>query len=483
MLQVMTNRTIKTSLFPILLCFIVAACTSKTPDVTYDLVISSGRVMDPESGLDAVRSIGIRNGKIENISEGKLEGGTVIDATGLVVSPGFIDLHVHMFNPKQSKETLDLVVLDGVTSALELEVGTGDVEAWYKERAGGQVVNYGVSIGHIPVRMKVMGDSGSFVPSGPGGSVVASEDQIAEMKRLIEKGLDQGGLGVGFGLAYTPAATTTEFETMLKVAVDRGTAAYIHLGEGIEGLKKALTSAEKTGVSLHVVHVNSSGGPATADYLEVIQQARDQGMDVTTEAYPYEAGQTSIQSAFFDDWETWEDDRFSTFQWVETGERLNRESFSRYREQGGVVIIHSRTEAMTLAAIENPLTMIASDGFVEDGKGHPRTSGTNAKVLGQYVREQGIMTLMDALRRMTIEPTRRLETYVPAMKTKGRLTIGADADITIFDPETVMDRSTYTAPTLSPQGIPFVIVNGVPVVNQGELVPGVLPGKAIRVRN
>ena len=464
-------------------CLIVTACTSETSDVKYDLVISAGRVMDPESGLDAIRNIGIRNGKIENISEEKLEGDILIDATGLVVSPGFIDLHVHLFNPKQSKETLDLVALDGVTSALELEVGTGDVESWYSERAGGQIVNYGVSIGHIPVRMKVMGDSGSFVPSGPGGNETASEDQIAEMKRLIEKGLDQGGLGVGFGLAYTPATTTTEFETMLKVADDRGTSAYIHLGEGMDGLKKALASAAKTGVSLHVVHINSSGGPETADYLDAIQQARNQGMDVTTEAYPYEAGQTSIQSAFFDDWETWDEDRFTTFQWVETGERLNRQSFSRYREQGGVVIIHSRTEEMTLAAIENPLTMIASDGFVEDGKGHPRTSGTNAKVLGQYVREQGIMTLMDALRRMTIEPARRLETYVPAMKTKGRLAIGADADITIFDPGTVIDRSTYTEPTLSPEGIPYVMVNGVPVVENGKLVPDVLPGQAIRVRN
>lgn len=462
---------------------LVAACSSETSDLKYDTVILGGRVMDPESGLDAVRNIGIRDGKIESISEDKLEGDILIDASGLVVSPGFIDLHVHMFNPKQSKETLDLMALDGVTSALELEVGTGDVAAWYDERAGGQVVNYGVSIGHIPVRMMVMGDSGDFVPSGPGGSETASEDQIAEMKRLIEKGLDQGGLGVGFGLAYTPAATTPEFETMLNVAVDRGAAAYIHLGEGMDGLLKALASAEKTGVSLHVVHVNSSGGPATADYLEAIQQARDRGMDVTTEAYPYEAGQTSIQSAFFDDWETWEEDRFTTFQWVETGERLNRESFARYREQGGVVIIHSRSEEMTLAAIEHPLTMIASDGFVEDGKGHPRTSGTNAKVLGRYAREQGIMTIMDALRRMTIEPARRLETYVPAMKMKGRLAIGADADITIFDPETVIDRSTYTEPTLSPEGIPYVMVNGVLVVENGKLASDALPGEAIRVVN
>ncbi len=469
------------ALWPIILFLVLVACTPTVSDMKYDMVILDGRVMDPESGLDAVRNIGIRNGKIASISEDKLEGIVLLDANGLVVAPGFIDLHVHMFNPKQSKETLGLMALDGVTSALELEVGTDDIDAWYGERAGGQIINYGVSVGHIPVRMQVMDDSGDFVPSGPGGSEIASQDQILQMKQLIAKGLDQGALGVGFGLAYTPAATTEEFETMLNVAVDRNTAAYIHLGGGMEGLEAALASAAKTGVSLHVVHVNSSGGAATAAYLEAIQQARDNGLDVTTEAYPYEAGQTSIQSAFFEDWETWEDDRFATFQWVETGERLTRETFPKYREKGGVVIVHSRTEEMTLAAIEHPLTMIASDGFVENGKGHPRTSGTNAKVLGRYAREQGIMTLMDALRRMTIAPARRLETYVPAMKSKGRIAVGADADITIFDAETVIDRSTYTEPTLTPNGIPYVLVNGVMVVENGKLVPNELPGQPIRV--
>jgi len=465
----------------IVLCLALVACAPKSSDLKYDIVIYAGRVMDPESGLDAVRNIGIRDGKIETISEDKFEGDIFIDATGLVVSPGFIDLHVHLFNPKQSKETLELVALDGVTSAFELEVGTEDVDTWYREREGGQIINYGVSIGHIPVRMKVMGDSGTFVPSGPGGSEQANEDQIAEMKRLIEKGLNDGGIAVGFGLAYTPAATTEEFESILKVAADRGTSIHIHLRGGIDGLEEALESAANTNASLHIVHVNSSGGPATADYLEAIEQARKKGLDITTEAYPYEAGQTGIESALFDDWESWDEDRFSRLQWVETGERLTRESFSRYREQGGVVITHTRTEEMTRTAIEHPLTMIASDGFVEDGKGHPRTSGTNAKILGKYVREEGIMTLMDALRRMTIEPARRLETYVPAMKTKGRLTIGADADITIFDAGTVVDRSSYTEPTLSPEGIPYVIVNGGLVVENGKLAPNVMLGQAIRV--
>ena len=254
----------------------------------------------------------------------------------------------------------------------------------------------------------------------------------------------------------------------------------IGLEGGLEGLTEAIESAKKSGASLHVVHANSSGGASTADFLRVIEEARSNGQDVTTEAYPYEAGMTSIESALFDDWESWDDDRFPIHQWVETGERLTRESFARYREQGGFVIIHNRTVNMTRAAIENPLTMIASDGKISEGRGHPRTSGTYAKVLGKYVREESILTLTDALRRMTIEPARRLEGYVSAMRTKGRLSVGADADITIFDAEKVIDRSTYVNPQLSSDGIEYVIVNGVLVVDKGKLVPGTRAGRAIR---
>jgi len=447
----------------------------------YDLVLEDGRVMDPESGLDGIRSIGIRDGRIATIAENKLDGDRVIDVTGLVVAPGFIDLHVHQFSLAQSQETYALMARDGVTSALELEVGTGDVASWYREREGGQVLNYGVSVGHIRARMMVMGDSGTALPSGPGGSEPATAQQITAMEHLLEEGLGEGALAVGFGLAYTPAATPMEFESMLRIAAEHGASAFIHVRTGLEGLNEAMEGAAKTGASVQVVHVNSSGGADTAEYLKAIEEARSRGLDITTEAYPYEAGQTYIESALFDDWESWPDDRFATFQWIETGERLTRDSFAGYRKRGGVVIQHDRTEEMTLAAIGNPLTMIASDGFIENGRGHPRTSGTHAKVLAKYVREEGVLNLMDALRRMTIEPAKRLESYVPAMKMKGRLSMGADADLTIFDAATVTDRATYTDPTLPSEGILYVLVNGEPVVAGGELLANARPGRAIRV--
>ena len=437
----------------------------------YDTVIQGGRVMDPESGLDSVVNIGILEGQVRAISGDNLDGSRVIDATGLIVAPGFVDLHRH----GQSERAYRLQVQDGVTTGLELEIGTPNAATWYAEREGGQLVNYGVSIGHIGVRARAMGDS----VLGSGGITArqqSSPDQISETEQLIREGLAQGAIGVGFGTAYTPGATMDEIEHMFSVAADLGVTAFVHMRGGLEGLDSTLTAANNAAASLHIVHANSSGGGNILEFLEMIQMAQDEGRDVTTEAYPYGASQTGIQSALFDDWESWDDERFERHQWVRTGERLNRETFSKYREEGGSVIIHGRTEEMTLAAVTSPLTIVASDG----GTGHPRGAGTFARILGRYVREQGALELMDALARMTILPTLRLEEFVPAMKTKGRIRIGSDADITIFDPETVIDRATYLEGSLTSDGIEYVLVNGIPVVYEGEIAEGVRPGKAIK---
>jgi dihydroorotase len=210
-----------------------------------------------------------------------------------------------------------------------------------------------------------------------------------------------------------------------------------------------------------------------------IKAARDAGQDVTTEAYPYGAGMTEVQSALFDDWQTWPDARFALHQLVSTGERLTRATFAKAREAGGTVIIHGRSEEQTRAAIASPLAMIASDGFIENGRGHPRTSGTYAKVLGKYVREDKVVPLVDAVRRMTLEPARRLERRTPALANKGRIKVGADADLTVFDPATVIDRSTYENATIPSAGIPYVIIGGQPVVDGGN-VTAARPGRAIR---
>jgi N-acyl-D-aspartate/D-glutamate deacylase len=166
--------------------------------------------------------------------------------------------------------------------------------------------------------------------------------------------------------------------------------------------------------------------------------------------------------------------------WPRTGEWLTRETFAKYRAIGGPAIRRTNTEEMVAAAIRSPLTAIASDAYWEDGTGHPRTAGTFAKVLGRYVRETRALSLMDAIRKMTIMPAERLQNRAPVMRRKGRLRVGSDADVTVFDPATVIDRSTYPEPSAPAAGIIHVLVNGIPVVAKGALVSSVNPGLPVR---
>ena len=281
---------------------------------------------------------------------------------------------------------------------------------------------------------------------------------------------------------------------MFRVAARYGASCHVHMrhagvkepGSSIQALEEVISAAAITGAPLHVVHIHSTGGPATPKLLQMIAEARSRKLDVTTECYPYIAGMTDIKSAIFDEgWQEVFGIDYKDLQWAATGERLTKETFDRYRKIGGMVAVFSMTEEIVTAALKSPLTMIASDGILENGKGHPRTAGTYSRVLGKYVREQGVLTLMEALTKMTLMPAQRLERRVPSMKNKGRIRVGADADLTIFDAQTVTDRSTFQEPAKYAEGIRFVIVNGVLVVKEGQLQTGVHPGRPVRapVRN
>ncbi|HEY1953810.1 MAG TPA: amidohydrolase family protein [Gemmatimonadaceae bacterium] len=446
-------------------------------DTNFDRAILGGRIIDPESGIDGVRNIGVRDGRIATITAESIRGQDTIDANGLVVAPGFIDLHSHGV----TAETYRMQSLDGVTTTLELELGTSDVAGWYKERSGGQRINYGASVGHIKVRMAVMKDPGSFWPEGEGANGASTPARIDEIVRGIETGLSEGAVHIGAGFPYTPAATRAELLAVFGIAARAGAPVHVHITPGAEGLKEVLALAMETGAPLHVVHINSSSLAETPMMLGMIADARARGHDVTTEAYPYTAGMTEIRSATIQDaYRSASGERYAEIEWPLTGERLNRESFARYSRIGGPIVVHTNTEPMVAAAITNPLTIIASDSYWQNGTGHPRTAGTFSRVLGRYVRETGSLSLPEAILKMTLMPARRLEQRVPSMKRKGRLTIGADADITIFDAAKVSDRATYREPSLSPVGIEHVIVNGVSVVANGRAVESVAPGKAVR---
>src|SRR5258706_12828845 len=235
--------------------------TGNAADDYYDVVVLHGRVMDPESNLDAVRNIGIRSGKVQIITGKPLKGRTVIDAKSLVVAPGFIDLHVHDMNDEHHRAQ----ARDGVTTALELEIGTADIDQWYAEREGKTLINYGASIGHVPVRMVVMKDPGTFVPSGDAARRPATEAEIAEIERLIELGLKRGALAVGFGINYTSAASHREIVDMFRVAARYKASCHVHMRYAgmkepmncVAAFEEVLAAAAMTGAPLHFVHITS----------------------------------------------------------------------------------------------------------------------------------------------------------------------------------------------------------------------------------
>jgi N-acyl-D-aspartate/D-glutamate deacylase len=461
----------------------------------YDLVIEGARVIDPETGLDGVRNVGVRDGKIVRVSAEALSGRRVIYAGGLVVAPGFIDLHQH----GQEMESQRVKALDGVTTALELEIGAPDVAQFLKSKEGHSLIHYGTSASHVAARAAVFGaplpaeviGPHAGIPeilpkSGPATDQAATPQQIEAIRARLRTELDAGGLAVGMGIQYTPGATRLEVLGMFRLAAERGLPVYTHVrsagrvepGSSIEAVSEVIGAAAITGAALHIVHINSSCLRDSLECLAMVEGARARGLDVTTEAYPYIAGMTAVNSALFNPgWREKLGIDYGDLVLPDTGEHLTRQRFEELHSSSktqSVLIFGNRQEVVD-KVIPHPLVMIASDGAT----GHPRNAGTYSRVFAQYVRGKQTVTPMDAIRKMSLMPAQMLERSTPAARQKGRLQEGADADIVVFDAGTISDQATFEKPMEPSMGVRYLVVRGTVVVDEGKVVPDVFPGRAI----
>ena len=467
--------------------------TKAQSNIQYDIVIVGGRVIDPETKLDAIKNVGILNNRIAQISSEALKGKEMINASGLVVAPGFIDMHVHGRNNVEQEYQLH----DGITTALELEWGIDHLEQWYASRKSKALINYGASVCWPFERFKafekyqpdvemlrqkmVAGESNidmlfkTLPPSYADKLTAAETDKLISNIKLS---LAEGGIGIGVPIGYLPKTAPDEMFRVYQLAAEMNVLVFSHVrNPGIISIQEVIADAALTGAPLHIVHINSMSLGQIQTALDMIQAANKKGLDISTELYPYTAGNTFINSAMFD--EGWQEKlgiTYNDLQWVATGERLTKESFETYRKAGGSVILHVMKPEWIKTGIAAPGVMIASDGSTYAKLAHPRTAGTFSRVLGKYVREDKVIDLNTAIEKMTLLPAKRLEGIAPMMRFKGRIQAGADADITIFNPNTVTDKSTFDKGLEFSAGIEYVMVNGIFVLKNGKTLSNTFAG-------
>ena len=489
----------------------------------YDLVISNGRVMDPETSYDDIANVGIKDGTIAVITKNEISGKETIDASGHVVAPGFIDIHAHGQNIGDYR----MQAMQGVTTMLELESGVVPIADWYDHQSQKNLpINYGAAAGWTYARIA------TFTETQPEATVkyfqdaqglmdwkmnIATPDQQEQILKLVEQGLDEGALGIGINAGYAPGYGQKEYFALAKLAAERNVATFTHVRyasnmepkSSFEAVKELIANAAITGAHMHVCHINSTSLKDIHSTLELIDNAFENNINISVGAYPWGAASTVVGAAMFSG-EGWRERMGSTAENFQLGtKRMTEEQLTDYQKNnpGTFITWHfldeSNPEDLALldASILHPKILIESDEMFwmfmdehnhvinydgdewplpKDTFSHPRSNGTFAKILRSYVRERKLMTMQEALGKMTLMPAQTLEDFVPQMKKKGRLQEGMDADIVIFDPETISDVGTYQAPNQPAVGVQSLLVDGTPVIADGELILDASPGQPIR---
>jgi cytosine/adenosine deaminase-related metal-dependent hydrolase len=481
------------------------------------LVLSGGRVIDPGTGLDQVTDVRVEDGKVTAVGPG-LTGDTMLDVAGLIVGPGFVDLHSHVHTIAGQR----LQALDGVTTALDLEAGLMPVAKAYTDAAAeGRPLHYGFSASWGGARAQVLlgiPRTASLVEDLevlglPDWQRSSTSTELAQWVDLIRGEIADGALGIGVLMGYAPRTDPAEFLAVARLAAEAGVPTYTHVRELVEadpttpidGSLEIAQLAAETGAHMHHCHVNSTSRRHVDRVLKTLDASRREGSRVTVEAYPYGAGSTAIGAFFLapERLTSWGLTPSSLLM-VETGERIADERRLRELREttpGAPCIVEfldeTRTEDLDLLrqslAFED--SIVASDAmpvFFPDGSHessewplppggttHPRTAGTFARSLRMMVREAGDWTWLEAFRRCSYLPARVLD-FAPGARGKGHLGVGADADIVVIDPARITDMATYLDPVRPSVGVRHLLVAGTAVVRDGSLVTNAFPGRALR---
>lgn len=500
-----------------------------------DVMLIGGRVIDPETGFDDTANVGIRDGSIVSIGPEAIEAGEVVDVTGLIVAPGFIDLHSHAQNLPGHR----MQALDGVTTTLELEAGALPIADYYAAAvAEGRPLNFGYSAGWIHSRMSVLDGVADADPlhdsadrlgmstfekfqDGPRWREAADDSEIHEILARVREQIAAGAIGVGVLAGYAPGFTKQELDGLAQLAAEVQQPLFVHSrsmadidhGGALDAVRELIDVAERFDAPIHLCHMNSTSGQRVNSIANEMREAQARGVSITTEAYPYGAGSTVIGASFLNPKRLAANNMSpQSIIYLATGERIaSAERLAEIREvdPGGICVLENfdltddHQTDLLFEALTFPDAAMASDAIAVTYNGdeehreaaeaaiigdvwplpdgliaHPRSSGCFATVFSWLVRDAKVLDLTDALRRCTLIPADILADAAPAMRRKGRLQVGADADICVFDPESISPGGDYQHLAAS-TGVEYLYVSGTPVVAKGRLIPTALSGQPV----